>query len=247
MAPKESRRRIRARSIGRLCWLGAAIFASAACGDVAQPALKPQPTNAIHNREQHVAESQANMATNTKLVSLAAKLTKTDGRLDVQYTVQNGSESPILVFNRLHSGGHPREVDNELAYRFVSGDVLNLLLGPAPLPSVPVTFKNMPEVTRIEPYASFRAQLSAPIPVIEYSVYFEPGGPDKHVAGTIHKVELFANYVDATGIETIESKTFPGAFTAMSPGKLQTVRSGPIALTLDVVREAGDFSRLESR
>lgn len=183
--------------------------------------------------------------THTQLVSLTAKLKKADGRLDVHYTVHNGDKAPILVFNRLHGGGHPREADGQQAYRFVEGDVLRLLLGPAPLPSVPVTFKNMPEATRIEPYSSFEADLSMTLPVAEYSVYFDDVDAEGRAAERVHAVELFATYIDATGIETIPSTTFPGAFTVSSPGKLQTAASGPVALTLEVVRQTGEFSRFK--
>jgi hypothetical protein len=148
----------------------------------------------------------------------------------------------------LHRGGSPREVDAEQVYRFVSGDALRLVLGPAPLPGKPVTVKNLPEVTRVEPYASLEADLSTPLPATEYNVYFSTASPDERVAAQVRKVELFATYVDATGIETIPSTIHPGAWRTVGAAKAQhTIRSGPIALTLDCLRQTGEFSRFDPR
>lgn len=215
-----------------------------ACGDRAQPALEQPP--AVPANQQHVVESQPTMK-DTQPVTLNVKFAKTNGRLEVHYEVHNGDKAAILLFNRLHGGGHPREADSQQVYRFVEGGVLRLLLGPAPLPSVPVTFKNVPEVTRIEPYTSFEADLSLPVPVTEYSVYSDDVDPDKATVEQVHAVELFAIYTDATRVETIPSKVFPGAFTASSPGTMHTVASGRVALSLEVMRQMGDFSRFEPR
>ncbi|HKU38568.1 MAG TPA: hypothetical protein VJR89_10490 [Polyangiales bacterium] len=188
------------------------------------------------------------MTTNIQLVSLTVKLTKSEAQLDVHYTLHNGDKSPILIFNRMHAGGSPRAVDGQQTYRFVSGDVLRLLLGPAPLPKASVTVKNLPEVTRIEPYASFQAEVRTPLPATEYNIYFDTDNPDEQVAAQVHEVELCAMYVDATGIETIPSTIHPGGLRTVSPiGKPQTVCSDPIALTLDVVRQTGEFARFEPR
>jgi hypothetical protein len=202
----------------------------------------------VSERKHDDLGNQPTMTANTQLVSLTAKLTKAAARLDVHYTIHNGDKTPILIFNRLHRGGSPREIDSQQVYRFVSGDVLGLLLGPAPLPSRPVSVKNLPEATRLEAYASFQADLSMPLPVTEYNVYFSTASPAERVAGQVHKLELFAMYASATGIETIPSKIHPEALRTVSPvGELHTIRSGPIALTLDVARQSGDFSRFDPR
>lgn len=185
---------------------------------------------------------------NTQLVSLTAKASKSEGRLQVHYTIHNGEKTPILVFNRLQAGGHPRAVDAQQIYRFVSGEMLNLLLGPAPLPgNALVTFKNIPDVTRVEPYTSLHGEVSAALPVSEYSPYFDVAGPDNSIAARVQTVKVFANYIDATGIELVPSTIHPGAFTALRPSSNpeHTIRSGPIALTLDVLLQKGDFSRFE--
>jgi hypothetical protein len=247
MAPNESCRNFRTKPIGQLCSLYA-IFAAVTCGDVAKSSSKAPLAASASERERDDVESQPTMTTNTQLVSLTAKVTKSDARLVVHYAIHNSDKTPIFVFNRLHRGGSPREVDGQQVYRFVSGDVLSLLLGPAPLPGKPVTVKNLPEVTRVEPYASFEADLSTPLPAAEYNVYFSTASADERVAEQVHKVELFATYVDATGIQTIPSTIYPEAWrTVSAAGAQHNIRSGAIAVTLDVLRQTGEFSRFDPR
>lgn len=124
---------------------------------------------------------------------------------------------------------------------------LRLLLGPAPLPRKPVTLRNLPEVTKIEPFGTFEEELSSPVPVTEYNCYHSRASAAERAAKQIDQVELFVQYVAAAGVELMPSQIHPGAWRTVNAAAMsdhQTLRSGPIALHLDVLRQTGEYSQL---
>jgi len=186
------------------------------------------------------------MAKQTDPVSLTTKLSKAADRLQLRYGIHNGGEKAILVFNRLWAGESGRQVDPQKVYRFVSGHGLILLLGSAPLPDSPVTFRNLPEVVKIESHSDFEEELSILAPITEYNIYFSKAPATERASTRIDTVELFIEYVDAAGVETMPSRTHPGAFWTTNSAAMtnyRTLRSGPIALQLDVLRQTGEYAR----
>jgi len=187
------------------------------------------------------------MAPNTDSVSLTAKLTQVRDRLLVRYSIRNDGRNPILVFNRLWTGESGREPDTQRLYRFVTKRGLRLLLGSAPLPSDPVTLRNLPEVTKVEAFTQFEEEVTTPIPVTEYNWYFSDASADLRVAEQVNQVELFVQYVDANGVELKPSTIHPGAFWATNAAAMSnnsTLRSGSSAMSLAVLRQTDEFSRL---
>jgi hypothetical protein len=169
-------------------------------------------------------------------------------RSHLHYWIYNGGKSPILIFNRLWTGASKPEADTQKIYRFVASDSLHLLLGKAPLPRFPVTFRNVPEVTKLSSGAGFEEEIAVPIPVTEYSVYFGDAGIKAHSKSQITRGQLFVEYViDAGGIELVPSSVHPGAWLTTNAKALighQTLRTTDIPLQADVLRHTDDFSRL---
>ena len=177
---------------------------------------------------------------------LSAKFIQTEAKLIVEYAVQNGDQ-PVLLLNRLIHLGSPLTADDQKVYRFVVGNSLRLLLGPAPLPDFrQVHSKNVPQLVRLNAHQYYKEGFALERPVTEYSCYsaFEP---QLTADAVVQDVTLFADYVEAQAVRVRASTLLPDAFEAESSiarDRIHRLSSSVEPLTIPVRKFRDDFPRL---
>jgi hypothetical protein len=177
--------------------------------------------------------------------NLEAKFAHTGGELHVNYTLHAG-DKPLLVFNRLRDLGKPGP-GSEQVYRYVVEDKLQLQLGTPPLPEngMEVYARNVPHVSKLAAHHILKGKLVLPVPVYEYSCYFEI--PKVSTAeAQVQQVILAVQYSDEPIAELPPVHGTPDAFLppagAYRTAKWLTVKSP--ALTLPVaLNHSTYFSR----
>lgn len=178
---------------------------------------------------------------------LKATMVASAGHLIVSYEVHAGDQA-IVVFDRLAQMAHQDNRDPEMAYRYLVGEELRLLLGIAPLPWDRSVFaKNVPDVTKLGPYRTASSSFTIAVPVTEYSCYARKSSletnPSRHAA----TATLFVDYIEGVAVETQPSRSIEGAHTVTSTfasNKVERLRAAPIKVDLPVRRARGPFSRL---
>lgn len=181
-------------------------------------------------------------------VSLTVQPEVSGENLVVRYTLTNGLSEAILVFDKLRMRNED-EPNPQQVYRYVVGSTVRLLLGPAPLPSGRNVFaRQIPAVTRVEPYRKHSATLQLALPLREYSAYFA-NKDETFEPGKSSELVLLASYVRARGIEVTPIASMPGTFRTASPGvagDATLVHSDTVSLALDVrVTRDESFARLK--
>ena len=177
---------------------------------------------------------------------------RTPNSLSIHYTVRSLSNSQIWVLDRPWTGSANKvSLDSEGAYRFERNGELRLLLGAAPLPRrSPVLLRVMPYVRPLPAHGVLEGDLSMPVPVPEYSVYFaQPRtGVDPSAVKATHteRVTLLVQYIVAGPTLKAEAlRDFPGVLKlpafALAEAK---VAHSTVSLPLDVLRRTGDFDRV---
>lgn len=184
--------------------------------------------------------------------SLEATFEVKDGSLRVRALVHNPGKAPIFVFDRLwtlENGSRPI-ADPEQAYRFVTDRQLRLYLGAAPLPrSKSTMFQNIPYATEVAGGSSQKIELAVPIPVKEYSCYFDEDVPETgYESVDASSVQLVVQYLPGSDDLPLTPSPFdPEAVKIDLPGALDhaaTLQTPPHPMQLEVLRRRDDFTRL---
>jgi hypothetical protein len=215
------------------------------------------------------AASAQSTRTNRDRVTVSLSVTRSDKGLLVRYRVRNGKARPILIYNRnwktipdpnyVSTGSifidDERRKQVQVATdskpaQLIDGRKLVLWIGETPeCPGLRThCFPQPPHATKIAPSASFEDEFTIAIPVDasdRFCAKWE--GPDAPPPAKVplepaqaDNVELFVRYEDSGDVKTSPSALFPGAFRVAATGTDTPVaRSGPAALPLDVLTQAG--------
>ncbi len=200
--------------------------------------------------EVDISTTQA-VSANGSITLMASFGQRADGNLHIHTKIINQGEPDIYVFNRLwtlDNSNRPVQ-DPQSVYRFVSDGSLNLLFGIAPLPhDETVLYKNIPYVTMINSKSVMEFEVSIPIPVREYNIYFEDQTDSTFDRLSINNVDLSVQYLEENpNIKTHASVFDPLALELLmplDPTQIKILLTPKISIQLEVLRRSGDFSRL---
>lgn len=176
-----------------------------------------------------------------------------DGGLQIFVRYRNTGKQPVYAFDRLWTLSPASEivVDPALAYRFVSDDTLQVLLGLAPLPSRKTTlYRNVPYATRIEPGQIVERRLEWKAPVAEYSVYFPEGDRPHFEKVRVKKlVVLVDSVVEPPDLQTIAAPFDPKAFKLNRAGihSLALRAASPeVPISFTIQKRTDEFDRIRA-
>ena len=190
------------------------------------------------------------VSSNNSITLMASFNLQAEGNLNIRARISNQGEHDIYVFNRLWTLDNSSRLvqDTQNVYRFVSDDSLHIFFGIAPLPHFKTVFyKNIPYMTMIKSKRVSEFEVSIPIPVKEYNVYFAEQTDSTFESLSISDSELLVQYLEADpSIKTRASILDPMALELLSPlnpTQIKMLRSPKISIQLKVLRRADDFSR----
>lgn len=136
-------------------------------------------------------------------IKFASKISRADGRIDVEYTVTNSSAKDIYLLDSYPSvDPETRTASSEsrsfyLCFREPS--TAFVLRGIPPLPSMPVNVRVMPLATKLEPGKTIEREFGIPLPLRERSDwYYAPLAPEEYIDGSIDHISLGVQFLRST-------------------------------------------------
>ena len=174
-----------------------------------------------------------------------------EGRLQGTVTLRNVGETDVLVFDRLWTVDRDNQpvADPQRVYRFERDGELRLLFGGAPLPRLfLVTFANVPYATRIRAGTAHEIELSFPLPVTEYSCYFDEAASSTCARVVARRVRVIVTcLVVRSGVQFAPVAADPTAFK-VGPAEIVARASSAVATCpcpgITVLRRTDMFDRV---
>ncbi len=184
-------------------------------------------------------------------ITLAASfIQKKEGSLIIHAKISNQGGHAIYLFNRLWTLDSSSKLirDTQSVYRFIDDESLHIFFGIAPLPNFKTVFyQNIPYVTLVKSKSAVEFQVSIPIPVKEYNVYFAEEADSNFECLPLSAVDLMVQYLEADpSIKTQASLVDAEALEILTPintDMVKTLRSPKMVFPVDVLRRTDDFSR----
>jgi hypothetical protein len=161
-------------------------------------------------------------------LEMEAAIRLAGGALSVGYRVRNVSAAPLLLFNVLWDVPESAYVKAPFpAYVCVrGGQELHVAQQILPHPKLmKLEVRNVPFVTRLAPGASTAAQLTFPVPVEEYSVYYPQDPKAEKQLITVNRVVFTLQYMAETGNVKTMPAPLEGALRVEHPDLFSQVRT----------------------
>ena len=194
------------------------------------------------------ADNQMENTEADKQVKLAASFNAKAASLEVEYKVRNTTDKPIYVFNVILDTDKIEMVSPFKFYSCLRDDGTVVLAKAIPkLPAITsVEVRDIPYTTKIEPGKEFAEKVEVPLPLEEYSPYFQKDHNSKTEERTAERIYLVLQYVqEQDGLE-IKETNIPNAFKVRHPElftKVQTLKSDVRPVEIKVNRRLDTFER----
>ena len=209
-------------------------------------------------RGRPVIEKQANIAENTDndmenteaagQVKLAASFIEKASSLEVEYKVRNATNNPIYIFNVVLDTDQIETLSPFKFYSCLREDGTIVLAKAIPkLPSLAsVEVRDIPFATKVEAGSEFAEKVEVPLPLEEYSPYFQKDFNSKVEERVSEKIYLVVQFIrEQEGLEVKETK-IPNAVKVYHReliAKAETLKSDKRPIEVRVNRRLDTFER----
>jgi hypothetical protein len=195
-----------------------------------------------------VEKEMQNLEEVSKQPKLEVAFNASETSLEVTYKVKNTTSSDIYLFNVIMHTDQPDTLSPHKFYSCIRDDGTLVLAKMIPkLPSIgSVEFREIPYVTKVEAGKEFSEKEVLPLPLEEYSPYFQKNAESKTEVRLAERGILVVQFIrQKDGLEVKETK-IPNAFSVWHQnlfGNVETLSTDSRPVGVKVDRRLDTFER----